>query len=85
MFHYIKDINSYFHYAQTRQLWKAYLNTYVKNLKKNMPILKFHPGMKCLHILFSSRDEISSVFLTGICSSRDEISSRQKRVRDISS
>ena len=43
-----------------------------------MVILKFHPRMKCLHVFFSffsSRDEISSLSFT-----RDEISSRQKRV-----
>ena len=48
-----------------------------------MLILKFHPGMKYLHVFFSfisSRNEISSVFLTGVSSSRDNISSRQKRV-----
>ena len=33
-----------------------------------------------LLFFFSSRDEISSVFLTGMISSWDEISSRQKRV-----
>ena len=34
-----------------------------QKLIKNMLILKFHPGMKCLHVFFfffSSRDEISS-------------------------
>ena len=39
---------------------KACLKTYVKNEKKNILILKFHPGMKCLHVFFSSPDEISS-------------------------
>ena len=39
-----------------------------QKLSKNMLIVKFHPEMKCLH-----------VFLF-IFSSRDEISSRQKRV-----
>ena len=43
-----------------------------------MLILKFHPGMKCLHVFFS-------FFHPGMkfhpcLSSRDEISSRQKRV-----
>ena len=57
------------------QKWKK-----TKKTKKNMLILKFHPGVKCLHVFFSSRDEISSVFLTEMSSSRDEISSRQKRV-----
>ena len=54
-----------------------------QKLIKNMLILKFHPGMKCLHVFFSlisSRNEISSVFLTGVSSSQDKISSRQKRV-----
>ena len=33
-----------------------------QKLSKNMLIVKFHPGIKCLHIflLFLSRDEISS-------------------------
>ena len=39
---------------------------------KNMLILKFHPRMKCLHVFFS--------FFHPCLSSRDEISSRQKRV-----
>ena len=48
-----------------------------------MLILKFHSAMKCLHVFFSfisSRNEISSVFLTGVSSSQAKISSRQKRV-----
>ena len=58
-------------YVQTRSLQKAYLNNTSKMKKK-----------KCLHIFFSSPDEISSlsVFLTGMISTQDEISSRQKRV-----
>ena len=49
-----------------------------QRLIKNMLILKFHPGMKCLHIFFS-------FFHLGMkshpcLSSLDEISSRQKRV-----
>ena len=49
-----------------------------QKLIKNMLILKFHPGMKCLHVFFS-------FFHPGMkfhpcLSSRDEISSRQKRV-----
>ena len=38
-------------------------------LSKNILFVKFHPGMKCLHVFF---------FL--VFSARDEISSRQKRV-----
>ena len=37
-----------------------------------MLILKFHPGMKCLHVFFS--------FFHPCLSSRDEFSYRQKRV-----
>ena len=49
-----------------------------QKLKKNILILKFHPEMK---FFFSSWDEISSLyFLTGMSTSRNEISSRQKRV-----
>ena len=49
-----------------------------QKLIKNMLILKFRPGMKCLHVFFS-------FFHPGMkchpcLSSRDEISSRQKRV-----
>ena len=49
-----------------------------QKLIKNMLILKFHPGMKCLHVFFS-------FFHPGMkfhpcLSSRDEISSRQERV-----
>ena len=67
------SLYSYFHYAQTCWIWKTYLNTYIKN-KKNRLILKFHPGMKCLHIVFS-------FFHPGMkfhpcLSSQDEISSR---------
>ena len=57
-----------FHYIHTPIMFKhvnfekAYLNTYVQKLKKNMLILKFHPWIKCLHVFFSfflSQDEIS--------------------------
>ena len=49
-----------------------------QKLIKNMLILKFHPRMKCLHVFFS-------FFHPGMkfhpcLSSRDEISSRQKRL-----
>ena len=71
------SLYSYFHYVQTCWIWKTYLNTFVKN-SKNMLILKFHPGMKCLHVFFS-------FFHPGMkfhpcLSSRDEILSRQKLV-----
>ena len=72
-----------FHYIHTLIMFKhvnfgKHLNTCVKNEKKNILILKFHPGMKCLHVFFS-------FFHPGMkshpcLSSRDEISSRQKRV-----
>ena len=48
-----------FHYIHTPIMFKhvnfekAYLNTYVQKLKKNMLILKFHPWIKCLHVFFS--------------------------------
>ena len=48
-----------------------------QTLSKNMLIVNFYPGMKCLHALFSF---ISTCFLTGTSSFRDEISSRQKCV-----
>ena len=57
------SLYSYFHYVLTCWIWKTYLNIYVKN-KKNMLILKFHPGMKSLHLFFSFfsfREEISSL------------------------
>ena len=43
-----------------------------QKLKKNILILKFHPGMKCLHALF--------YFIFIFFSSWGEISSQQKRV-----
>ena len=49
-----------------------------QKLIKNMRILKFHPGMKCLHIFFSFfHPRLKS---HPCLSSRDEISSQQKRV-----
>ena len=42
-------LESIFEYI--RQKWR----------KKKILILKFRPGLKCLHIFFSSRDEISSL------------------------
>ena len=52
-----------------------YIHT--SKIKKNILILKFHPGMKCLHVFFS-------FFHPGMkfrpcLSSRYEILSRQKR------
>ena len=55
---------SYSHYVETRYLWKAYLNIYVRN-KKNT------------HFKISSRVFTRLFFFF---SSWDEISSRQKRV-----
>ena len=71
------SLYSYFHSVQTCWIWKIYLNTSVKN-KKNMLILKFHPGMKCLHVFFPFL-HIGMKFHPCL-SSRDEISSRQKRL-----
>ena len=68
----------YIHYVQTCWIWKTYLNTYVKNWKKNEHILKFHPGMKCLHVFFYFFHPGMKFHLC--LSSWDEISSRQKRV-----
>ena len=51
--------------------------------KKNILILKFHPGMKRLHIsflFFILGWNFIPVFFTGMSSSRDEISSREKGV-----
>ena len=47
-----------------------------------MLILKFHPGMKCLHVFFSFFHPGMKFHpsLTGMSSSWDKISSRQKRV-----
>ena len=59
------------------------IHTFKKNEKKKMLILKFHPGMKCLHVFFLffiPGWNFIPVFLKGMSSSRDEISSRQKRV-----
>ena len=50
---------------------------------KNILILKFHPGMKRLHIsflFFILGWNFIPVFFTGMSSSRDEISSREKGV-----
>ena len=71
------SLYSYFHYVLTCWIWQTYLNTYVKN-KKNMLILKFHPGMKSLHLFFSFFH--SGKKFHHYLSSRDEISSLQKRV-----
>ena len=46
------SLYSYFHSVQTCWILKTYLNTCLKN-EKNMLILKFHPGVKCLHVFFS--------------------------------
>ena len=71
------SLHSYFHYVQIYWICKTYLNTYVNN-QKNMLILKFHLGMKCLHVFFSF---FHPRMKSHPClSSRDEISSRQKRV-----
>ena len=53
-------------------------------IKKAMFILKFRPGMKYFHVFFFlffiPEWNFIPVFLTGMNSSPDEISSRQKRV-----
>ena len=57
------------------------LESIFEYIRQNMLILKFHPGMKCLHVLFFIPEwNFVPVFLTGISSSRYEISSRRKRV-----
>ena len=52
------------------------------HFRKHIWIIRQKWKKKCLHNFFSSPDEISSlpVFLTGMISTQDEISSRQKRV-----
>ena len=47
-----------------------------QKLRKNMLSLKFHPRMKCLLVFFS----FFILAFLGMSSSRDEISSRQKRL-----
>ena len=71
------SLYSYFHSVQTCWIWKTYLNNTSK-IKKNMLILKFHPGMNCLHVFFSFFH--SGMKFHPCLSSRDEISSRKKRV-----
>ena len=59
-----------------------YIEYMRQKLRKNMLTLKFHPGMKCLHVFFSffiPGWNFIPAFL-GMSSSQDEISSRQKRV-----
>ena len=73
MFHYIHTFIMFKHAEFGKHTW-----IHTSKIEKNMLILKFHPGMKCLHILFS-------FFHPGMkfhrcLSSQDEISSRQKRV-----
>ena len=54
-----------------------------KQKLKTSTCSSFQPGMKCLHVFFSFFIlgwKFFPVFLTGMNSSRDEISSRQKRV-----
>ena len=57
-----------------------YIECMRQKLSKYKLIVKFHPGMKGLLIFFfffSSWDEISSVFLKGMSSLWDEISSQR--------
>ena len=58
-----------------------YIEHMRQNLSKDMLIVKFHPGMKYLHMsfFFPPRDQI----LTGMSSSQVEISSRRKRVNSL--
>ena len=54
-----------------------------QKLSKNMLIVKFYPGMKCLHVFFLffiPGWNFIPAFLIGMSSSRDEISYLQKRV-----
>ena len=71
------SLHSYFHYVQMYWICKTYLNTYVNN-QKNMLILKFHLGMKCLHVFFSFFHPRMKFY--PCLSSQDEISSPQKHV-----
>ena len=62
------SLYSYFHYVQTCWIWKTYLNTYVKNLKKHahFKISSQDEVFTRLFFLLSSRDEISSLsFIPG--------------------
>ena len=71
---------SYFHYVQTCLIHTS------KIKKENMLILKFYPGMKCLHVFFVCFFipgwNFIPVFLTEMSSSQDEISSGQKLVHN---
>ena len=55
MFHYIHTFIMFKHAAFGKHTW-----IHTSKIKKNKLILKFHPRMKCLHVFFSSQDEISS-------------------------
>ena len=73
MFHNIHTFIMFKHVEFGKHIW-----IHTSKIRKNMLILKFHPGMKCLHVFFS-------FFHPGMkfhpcLSSRDEILSRQKRV-----
>ena len=76
------SLYSYSHYVQTSQLWKAYLNTYVKNEeKKKNTHFKISSRVEVFtHLFLLPRWNFIPVFLTEMSSFRDEISSRQKRV-----
>ena len=79
MFHYINTLIMFKHVNFGKHIWIQR-----QKLKKYMLFLKFHPGMKCLHVFFfffSPQDEVSSLsFWQGWVHPPDEISSRQKRV-----
>ena len=79
MFHYIFIMFKHVNFG--KHIWIHTSKT--KKTNKKMFILKFHPRMKCLHVFFLffiPGWNFIHVFLTGMSSSRDEISSRQKRV-----
>ena len=73
MFHYIHTFIMFKHAEFGKHAW-----IHTSKLKKNMLILKFHSGMKCLHVFFSFFHPGMKFYLC--LSSQDEISSRQKRV-----
>ena len=72
-FHYIHTFIMFKHAEFGKHTW-----IHTSKIKKNMLILKFHPGMKCLHVFFSFFH--LGMKLHPCLSSQDEVSSRPKRV-----
>ena len=80
MFHYIHIFIMFKHLKFRKHIW-----IHTSKIKKNMLILKFHPRLNCLQVFFLffiPGWNFIPVFLKGMSSSRDEISSRQKRVNN---